>query len=554
MFVSSLLQPYNKDITTKIQGPSIESWSKYHDVSQSGDDRVTSIRCHFWPSSAAEWVGRPRQYGLPTRLNTDDISRFGFHLVPVGHPLSATKSTEWRISFSVAERTLVWSFNHTHIQCYAVMKLILKEYIKVKSREKSKDVLCSYFIKTFLFWQYEETDPAFWQKTKLRGCIMYLLLEFYKCIREGVLRHYFIPRFNLLEIKLTTETQMELLQLYDIVIQSDMAIMAQCVSLKSVWSKFVECRFRESSQIELKELKARQRFDFVEFLITTLYSNIMHLKNTLHDFLFCIEYAISAISGLAIMGNGQSPLAPFVLRHLFFLFVIEQLKPDVESKKSIYKILRILQNNCFGTDIARSELWGATFLVQSENYGMSLKYINNVLSSIPPYALYCSYHKIRTQLDAKRLYPHIFHTQEMDVLDTAREAWLFDIMISQGDYQFVPRAIQIEIFYSDPFTVVQFSPFTYAYYLMFLCYEGLGRYAKRDRALLQLVETVHSSDRCSYMRHHSYNIAGHCLLVAGHVDIARDMFLKSVQFTHCQRGLAHLNDRYNAAYHYLSYM
>ena len=48
------------------------------------------------------------------------IIQFGFHLVPVGYPHSDVNMIEWRISFSVAERTLVWSFNHIQMQCYAV--------------------------------------------------------------------------------------------------------------------------------------------------------------------------------------------------------------------------------------------------------------------------------------------------------------------------------------------------------------------------------------------------------------------------------------------------
>ena len=173
----------------RIQGPSLETWNEYEDTSQSGRDNVKSILCKFWPTSAAEWKDRPRHYGWPSQHDKEYIEQFGCHLVPIGHPLSAMKSLEWRLSFSIAEKMLVWSFNHTQLQCYAVMKLILKQFIKRKCREKYKNVLCSYFIKTFLFWQFETTEQSFWQKTNLTGCILYLLYEFYICIQTGVLRH-----------------------------------------------------------------------------------------------------------------------------------------------------------------------------------------------------------------------------------------------------------------------------------------------------------------------------------------------------------------------------
>ena len=114
----------------RVQEPSIEIWHEYADTSKCGRDNVPSILCKYWPTSAAEWKDRPRKYGWPSQRDKENIEQFGCHLVPIGHPLSAQKSLECRFSFSIAERTLVWSFNHTQMQCYAVMKLILKDFVK----------------------------------------------------------------------------------------------------------------------------------------------------------------------------------------------------------------------------------------------------------------------------------------------------------------------------------------------------------------------------------------------------------------------------------------
>ena len=145
---------------------------------------------------------------------------------------------EWRISFSIAERHLAWSFNHTQVQMYAVLKLILKEFIKPNC-SATNYVLCSYFIKTFLFWKFEETEKSFWQIENFRDCLRYLLGEFHKVLQCGILRHYFIPSFNLLEVKMTRDAQNELLQLYDLAIQYDIRIFYQCKTLQNVWGIFV---------------------------------------------------------------------------------------------------------------------------------------------------------------------------------------------------------------------------------------------------------------------------------------------------------------------------
>ena len=241
---------------TSRQGPSIEQWSFFENTSQSGTDHVISIHCKFWPNNAREWIERPRTLGWPTSRDVSSIVNFGCHLVAIGHPNSKTRSLEWRISFSVAERTLVWSFNHVQIQCYALMKIILKEFIKEKCSPRNQ-VLCSYFIKTFLFWKYEKEDLRFWQEYNLRECIKYLLIEFHRCLSEGVIRHFFFPQFNLLSVKMTPEAKIELLQLYDIIIKSDVSILRECKSLKTVWSKFLAA---DRNQLHIIHNESRRNF------------------------------------------------------------------------------------------------------------------------------------------------------------------------------------------------------------------------------------------------------------------------------------------------------
>ena len=221
----------------KIQGPSLEHTAEDLDM-------VSSIHCSFWPSSASEWVRRTRSNGWPCIYLIKKIVDFGFHLVPIGYPCSSTNLIEWRISFSIAERYLVWSFNHTQMQMYAILKLIQKEFIKVNCSTENY-VLCSYFIKTFLFWKFEETDYHFWRPENFRDCLIYLLTEFCTTIKLGTLKHYFIPSFNLLEVKLTRHAQIELLQLLDSVIQYDINIIGQCKTLKQVWREFAN-RLKDS--------------------------------------------------------------------------------------------------------------------------------------------------------------------------------------------------------------------------------------------------------------------------------------------------------------------
>ena len=533
----------------KTQGPSKEVWTIFGNIDESGIDMVPSIRCQFWPDAAVEWIDRPRHYGWPPTCAKDNIIAFGYQLVAVGHPTSPMKELQWRISFSVAERILVWSFNHAQMQCYAVMKLILKEFIKVKCSENTKDVLCSYFIKTFLFWQYEETDPSFWQIKNLRGCVTYLMREFYKSLQGGVIRHYFIPQFNLLEVKLKRSAQRELLTLYDIVIQYDMAIMAQCPSLAGVWTKFRDGA--DNIDWEISEIQTRHTIDNEVALIQALFSHMTGIDFIVQTPVFGVGNLILAVLDLLRADLDKSPLMSLVLCKLCFLATKSQAQCFTQENKSRYHQQKNLGKNIFGYDISSNRLWCALLLYRTENYNTTLKLINKVLSSIPPYALYCSGLGVGTNDFSKMLYRDNFYRSGLDILvrQRARTAWLFDVIISRADYNYMPRAIQIELFNCP--TVVNISPFTFAYYLMFLCFQGLGQYENRNQALCQLANTVSDSERCSRPAHHSFNITGHCLLLAGQIDLARTLFLKSIEFTN---NLGKAWDDYNSAYHYLSYM
>ena len=115
----------------------------------------------------------------------------------------------------------------------------------------------------------------------------------------------------------------------------------------------------------------------------------------------------------------------------------------------------------------------------------------------------------------------------------------------------LPVAIQIELEHCDRAVGVRFSPFTCAYYLMFLNYHELGQYDDRDRALLQLINVINSYEHCGVCTYHSLNIAGHCLLSMGKYTHARDLFIQSFMNTYIFMPSFH---PLNSAQYYLRYL
>ena len=527
-------------VTRTRQGPSVETWHEYMDKSESGMDDVLSIHCDFWPTQASEWIQRPRHFGWPTSHDISSIITFGCHLVPVGHPHSDTKLMEWRISFSVAERTLVWSFNHVQMQCYAAMKIILKEFIKVRCSPQNQ-VLCSYFIKTFLFWKYEASGMNFWRADNFRECIMHLLTEFSECLREGVLRHYFIPRFNLLSVKLTRAAQTELLQLFDTILQSDISVLRQCRTLKNIWSEFLNVVGNKN--MVLHDIKRRNMLKNDEYMMTQImnFDIAITIASQLHD-----QYdVISALLSLCC----KTQLKIFVLiRCLFFIHVWSLIQYDFGNKDA-YQSHHYLQTDTFSTDISSSKLWYAILLLKKRDYSSILNVTYEVLSSIPPFVLFDRRDFSQKNNEAKQLYKDMFLDSDIRVMQRARKAWMFNLVFRKHMTDVVPLAIQIELYFSDPDTNnrISLSPLTCTYYLQFLCYHRMCQYDCRNRALQQLIELLADTQRITNETYHSGNVAGHCLLLAGERTQAWEMFNKSYQ--HTQSHPPH--DKYNSALWYL---
>ena len=530
------------------QGPSLETWNEYmyiYDKSESGHDHVYSIHCPFWPNCVYEWAQRPRYLGWPSSHVVASIVNFGCHLVPVGHPHSDTKLLEWRISFSMAERALVWSFNLVQMQCYAVMKIILKEFIKVKCSPPNF-VLCSYFIKTFLFWKFETTDFNFWRLENFRECIKFLLKEFSKCIGEGILRHYFIPSFNLLSVKLTREAQAELRQIIDMAIQCDIGILMECKTLRSAWSMFLSPTVNRSASRALSNMK-RSNILLNDGCMITLFHQLSH-----HEKVCDANINLDALVRRIMSVSCITPMKTLLIKILLHLHYFKSSISLCPENNKVYYLHQITHSDALSVDIATGRLWYAFLLFSKKDYTSTLTTVNQVLSNIAPFALnVCSdSHLHRENIEAQRLYMDVFLASNETTEERSRKGWLLDFMVCKYMAHMMPLAIQIELHYRDAtMQWLDLSVFTCAYYLMFLCYHELHRYNERDRALYQLVDATSNPMQCQLIRHHSYNIAGHCLLLTGRTTQARDFFITSYLNSKCYSPL----DKYNSARHYLQY-
>ena len=90
--------------------------------------------------------------------------------VPIGSKGYKNEHMEWRISFSVGEILLIYSFTQTQLLCYALMNILFRDVVNRDSR--CKDLICSFYIKNIIFWVSEETSLSIWRPDNFISCFM----------------------------------------------------------------------------------------------------------------------------------------------------------------------------------------------------------------------------------------------------------------------------------------------------------------------------------------------------------------------------------------------
>ena len=203
------------------------------------------------------------------------------------------------------------------------------------------------------------------------------------------------------------------------------------------------------------------------------------------------------------------------------------------NNKDVYRLHGVINDRRSSAfDLTTYKLWYAIVRLFEKDYESTLSIVNKALSDIPPFVLFVSHYDDLNPTEADHLYVNAFLHSEIGTIERARQAWMCIFIVDKTQTDLMPLAIQIELYFCwDCYGCIGLSPFVCLYYLMFLCYHERNQYGKRDRALRQVVDVANNVEQCGTHRHHSYNIAGHCLLVVGDKHRAREMFSRSYKFT-----------------------
>jgi len=165
-------------------------------------DFAFTLHSRQWISIANQWVTRSN-CSWPSSDVKSHIIDHGALFVPIGSKGSKNEHIEWRISFSVSEKLLIYSFTHTQLLCYALMKILIKDVVNRDSR--CKDLICSFYIKNIIFWVSEEIPLSIWRPENLISCFLRCFRRLIYCLEYRICLHYFIPKINMFEDKINEQ-------------------------------------------------------------------------------------------------------------------------------------------------------------------------------------------------------------------------------------------------------------------------------------------------------------------------------------------------------------
>ncbi|XP_070562138.1 cyclic GMP-AMP synthase-like receptor 2 [Ptychodera flava] len=172
-------------------------------------DVALVLSCIAWPSEAQEWISRARQW--PSSDIVQRIVREGCHVVPKAYPGEEDDDElQWRLSFSLAERTLANTFMPWQRTTYLVLKKLWRRYLK------EPKVISSYHLKTTMFWVSEKITPNQWQENNIGRFYLAALSTLIEFLTNRKLPNFFLPDNNMIGHVPNEDVQTILEKLVDI--------------------------------------------------------------------------------------------------------------------------------------------------------------------------------------------------------------------------------------------------------------------------------------------------------------------------------------------------
>nr|XP_011437655.2 uncharacterized protein LOC105335482 [Crassostrea gigas]XP_034322890.1 uncharacterized protein LOC105335482 [Crassostrea gigas]XP_034322891.1 uncharacterized protein LOC105335482 [Crassostrea gigas] len=487
-------------------------------------DQAYCFVSKLWPPSASSWKDRCLTWPSPDVV--DDIVRSGCHFVAIGHKLGNHEDNEWRISFSQAEYKLVYSMNHTQFLTYGLLKVFLKEIINKGIRDEEK-LLCSYHMKTALFWAVQQNALENWSPQNLLGGFWVCFKLLLKWVYEGACPNFFIPANNMFLSKIFGMTQQtffrKLYGLYERGI--GMLLNSEFIQTYMI-NVLCNPRFGVCLDVQTREVA----FD-TEIFLDIVGIDVIHLTSIGHGIRILLHPILQnlCITGSQFQKAVLQKLAATTFQSFAFLLFNTYYNKGVN--KMMYIIDKIschllkLATKC---GIINGMLYIAMYYYKTCRYREALSVIEMTKGKL---SQPCLMYKRHVDLDS---YTEAVGGKPLSI--KMRQALLWDIQLSNEICyisELQPEQ-QHETKYHMHSPLLYIPPVVLFHMLEYLCHRQVD-YIKEKEALDDLEFLVHH-DQGQFvpeqLRDISWEILGICQQMAGHLQDARYSYEQSLKQDH----------------------
>ena len=166
-------------------------------------DMVMVIELRDWPRdmqhAKRKWIERKRLW--PDKKIMEDVLKQGCQLVPKpakikdGSLKAKPNTTQWRLTFTKAERELARARNKPQKLVYLMAKSLYYSHLKIETGESQ---FPSYALKVTMLWLQEETPTDEWTYEDSLFQLSMLFTKLRSFLETGCVPHYFVPEINIL--------------------------------------------------------------------------------------------------------------------------------------------------------------------------------------------------------------------------------------------------------------------------------------------------------------------------------------------------------------------
>ncbi|XP_052100802.1 uncharacterized protein LOC127734817 [Mytilus californianus] len=473
---------------------------------EQGDyDFAHALHSEFWISAAENWITRSTNL-WPSYVVKQSIVKHGVLFVPVGYNGSPREELQWRISFNVGEKLLIYTFTHTQLLCYCLMKILLKDVINEHMDVEYHELLCSYILKTVVFWISEEMQPSIWKPTNLIPCFMGCFKRLIYYVEFSVCPHYFIPQNDLFENRVKGRAREVLLN-----------------ALRSFYRHGWRC-FKFSKNIFCLQVRRFYTEPCIKYL-ERIKLNFSELIRTDAALLNSYNHLQKAFTGMHPLLSYKNP--KIVYLNIYSLSMICSQKAQTirltgaYGNKNCYLKYKACQYNLMQNiyhDAASGWLLIASFFYKRKQYNKAMYIISNCVI----FKLYPNSEMIHTfiQLCAVKS----FQKRLLTLLKIER----CDFVRFKSKSTLLPQELQLEI--KD---ISHHFPATmYTHFLRFLCHYHLTNRLECRDSLRDLQRTITKSDRIitPTAKAVSYICLGKAFQLHGDKDSATNAFHQAYEF------------------------